>query len=338
MTPTKFKLSTNIEPFLNNMVLAYANDFHEQNMAIGKKYSLKGEECDDFNMPTKTYELIAIIDSVNGVDLNGVVMKQIAGNVGTIFSLTKNDCRLLNIEFQNNLQLFPKEFSWQLVEEKMAKCESNGVFDYVNDLSKYPIDYYCHGIKHIMLKISNCQYYSQYKEKHCIIKLPNGNFISKTYNNNKLGLTIKTKCNIAGDSINYAYISKLEEIPFVIKTSVFGKCVDNNVVDSDGNIYIELQLHKRKITNLLSNNPKRDESVIGIDPNELENKTIHDVFSFVFEGYGDFDIDINKSINSNKNRFETEKREKYENEYYDSLVRKLSENCINYSRRFNVWD
>ena len=35
---------------------------HEETLEVGKLYSLRGTECDDFVMPTKTYELIKNID------------------------------------------------------------------------------------------------------------------------------------------------------------------------------------------------------------------------------------------------------------------------------------
>ena len=57
----------------------------------GDVFALQGVECDDFSMPVKEYEVIKKVDDVFGIQLDGLVVKQISGDTSTIFSLTKTD-------------------------------------------------------------------------------------------------------------------------------------------------------------------------------------------------------------------------------------------------------
>ena len=58
----------------------------------GEKYALKGVSCEGFEMPEKVYELVAVHDKFDGIDLNSVIVKQISGDQDKIFTLSKNDC------------------------------------------------------------------------------------------------------------------------------------------------------------------------------------------------------------------------------------------------------
>lgn len=107
-----------------------------EKFAKGKIFSLQGIECDDFSMPKKEYEVIKHIDKVDGVNFGGVVVKQISGDNSTIFSLTKQDCKNLGIEFQPSLQIFPSNMDWR--EVKVNGKNKLREFD-KNDFSTYPV-------------------------------------------------------------------------------------------------------------------------------------------------------------------------------------------------------
>ena len=122
----------------------------------GEKYELSGISCEDFTMPKKVYELVKTINSVDGVKMDSVVMKQIDGDKSTIFSLTKADCQKLNIPFSQGLQIFPKNMGWNKIDNNKKLIEqkpTNIEFDSTN-LSTYPVCYNDKLIHFVVIKLS----------------------------------------------------------------------------------------------------------------------------------------------------------------------------------------
>lgn len=124
----------------NNRVLKYnpwanitADNYNEtiktrqkRNLVVGQIYSLKGINCDGFEMKEKEYKLIAFVDSLYGISIDSVIMKQVGGDEdGLKFTLTKADCANLNIEFEHGLELFPIDLGWtkpkRIIEEEQKK-------------------------------------------------------------------------------------------------------------------------------------------------------------------------------------------------------------------------
>lgn len=103
------------------LVEADGMEAKRKGMRAGQVYALEGENCDGFEMPMRQYICKGVVNSVNGCEMNGVVMKQINGPQSTIFSLTRTDCKVLGIEWETELQLFPADFGWQLVEDVAAE-------------------------------------------------------------------------------------------------------------------------------------------------------------------------------------------------------------------------
>ena len=81
---------------------------HTPKFIEGENYALQGVACDGFEMETKIYKLIKVVDDFYGTNINSVIVKQIAGEQGIIFTLSKNDCEYHGIEYEKGLQLFPK--------------------------------------------------------------------------------------------------------------------------------------------------------------------------------------------------------------------------------------
>jgi len=119
---------------------------------IGEKYALSSVSCDGFPAKEKIYELVGVIDKFGGISVNSVIVKQVSGEQGIIFTLSKNDCDKLGIEYENGLQLFPKELSWtRVVEKKQFSCDN---------LSTTPHSEIDSTVRYILLKISGFKDYS----------------------------------------------------------------------------------------------------------------------------------------------------------------------------------
>lgn len=116
----------------------------------GDVFALQGVECDDFLMPIKEYEVIKRVDEIFGVQLDGLVVKQISGDVSTIFSLTKTDCQTLGVEFQPRLLFFPLNMNWKevIVKQREKISEFNPL-----DMSTYPVFKETKLIERIVVKI-----------------------------------------------------------------------------------------------------------------------------------------------------------------------------------------
>lgn len=227
--------------------------FHE-----GDIFSLQGIECDDFNMPIKEYEVIKKIDSVSGVDLSGVVVKQISGDEDTVFSLTKTDCQTLGIEFQPKLLFFPQNMAWKEVSVK--KNYNFNQFN-PNDLSTYPVDEESGMIKRIVISFSNVK-----EHKIEILKYPE---VIKSYsigNVNEISTTAITNNLCLKPKINCARDPNLLRLDYVYK----GRNITNQLFN-DGIIFNSKTFYEFDV-NL---NPK---DVVGLSINDVFDVLIFDKF------------------------------------------------------------
>lgn len=139
---------------------------HIPTFVIGEKYALKGVSCEGFDMPEKVYELIGIHDQFDGIDINSLIVKQISGSQDKIFTLSKNDCEHIGIEYQSGLQLFPKHLNWRRVKDVVP-------FDSTN-LATTPLSDIDNTVRYILLKINGFKDYSD-----GYILTPNGKLIKE---------------------------------------------------------------------------------------------------------------------------------------------------------------
>lgn len=116
----------------------------------GDVFALQGAECDDFSMPIKEYEVIKKVDEIFGIQLDGLVVKQISGDTSTIFSLTKTDCQTLGIEFQPRLLFFPLNMNWKevIVKQHEKVRDFNPL-----DMGTYPVFKESKLIERIVVRI-----------------------------------------------------------------------------------------------------------------------------------------------------------------------------------------
>ena len=102
---------------------------------VDKTFSISGLECDDFSMPIRKYKVIGDISNVDGIDINSFIVKQIEGDTShSMFTLTKNDCKHLGIDYQSGLQLLPKSQNIKFDEDISLKIDRM-------NLSTYPLSF-----------------------------------------------------------------------------------------------------------------------------------------------------------------------------------------------------
>ena len=278
---THFALKSNDGAIIQDNV---KNNYGE--IIVGKRYTLQGEKCDGFDMPIKTYEAICKLPVINGVQVNAVIMKEIdSDNTSTIFSLTKNDCNSLNIEFQPRLQIFPAQLNWRLTESSDAddKVEFN-----VDDLSTYPVNYQDKKIHSVIIKLSG------YRGNKNTIITPDGNSIKlvdfmrnfSVYAKENIGQIddMESRYIAAGDKLSV----KLIDRPFDNREMV------NDILDTRGFIFCEVMFDGA--TN------------IGINPKYFKHHKASDV------------IDIRVVFFIYKNTYKQPNRRTQKEDYYGSLM------------------
>ena len=82
---------------------------------VGEEYSLQGMACRGFKPKVSTYKVVGIAESVHGVPLDSVIVKQLTGEVQRQFALTPDDCQLHGVEYEEGLILLPKAMNWKRV-------------------------------------------------------------------------------------------------------------------------------------------------------------------------------------------------------------------------------
>ena len=79
---------------------------------VGNEYSLISPCPSEFKPKERRFICKGIVNKLNDVIIDGVIMKRIDNSEDTIFSLTKEDCETLNIEYESGLQLYPMNMKW----------------------------------------------------------------------------------------------------------------------------------------------------------------------------------------------------------------------------------
>lgn len=123
MTPMR-QVTLQEERFVIPIPMRYDScDESEQgfNLKVGKLYGLQGESCDEFAMPMNVFICKGIVNDYHGTALDVAIMKHVEGEEGHIFSLTRNECKMLGVEYEPKLQVFPIEFNWIPMEHQEAR-------------------------------------------------------------------------------------------------------------------------------------------------------------------------------------------------------------------------
>ena len=232
---------------------------------VGEKYALKGVSCDGFEMKEKVYELIGLIDTYGGVPVESVIVKQISGEVGNIYALSKNDCDKLGVEFQQGLQLFPKFLPWVRVIEDVE-------FD-PHNLATTPKSAIDNTVRYVLLKLNG---FKDYLDGYVIT--PSGKLIKEEQFESSIRVYAKEPV-VYGNG----YI-KRENNPLFInvvkpKTSIFNH---GNFISSDDEVFILITLR----TEVLSPSQPSFDGYFGVDPVYLDGINPNDYFIVMWDELG----------------------------------------------------
>lgn len=84
----------------------------KKKFVVGKKYMLRQKSVCGSREIIKKYVCKKFIYTVKNELLNILILKQVEGPKGTIFTLNRNDCKRYHIKYEPGLQVFSMEFNW----------------------------------------------------------------------------------------------------------------------------------------------------------------------------------------------------------------------------------
>lgn len=122
-------IKNNFQEFdVKNGKITDINKFEEQKIFVENElYKIKKYD-EDIPMNQQIFRLVKILKQNELVLNDTLVMKLISGPNNGIYSLTKLDCKMLNIPYESGLQLFSTELNWTTVSdstEKEQKIDNN---------------------------------------------------------------------------------------------------------------------------------------------------------------------------------------------------------------------
>lgn len=246
----------------------------------GERYSLKPKECDGFKMDEHVYEVYGTIDNFDDAEMNinSVIVKEITKSNGTLYTLSRNDCEWLGIEFSSGLQLLPKSLDWKYVDVDFDE----------NDLSTTQSLEGDGKIHYVLLKINGFKSYPNSN-----ILTPSGKIIDENRLENSLLIRnniplISSNCKI-GDS-NSTLLRKIVRVGK-------NKYTNSNILTDDNELYVLVRISLKYKYN----------KICGIDRDYLKNISPKDFFSVEWDEFGAMTLnEYNKKIEFE--RYERERR------------------------------
>lgn len=256
----------------------------------GEKYSLKGVSCEGFEMPEKIYEVVGVHDSFDGVDINSVIVKQISGDQDKIFTLSKNDCKFMGIDYENGLQLFPKYLDWKKVKDIVPFDASN--------LATTPLSDIDGSIRYILLQLNG---FKDYADGYIVT--PSGKIIKEEQFENTLKIVSNEPIVYEVPTATTKGLSRAENTKLNIEL-VYPKGLTynhGNFISSEDTIYVLIKLVEPLI------DPNEFDGQGGVDKVNLEGFNPNDHFQISWDELGAYTIE---EYETEKARKEKERQEK----------------------------
>ena len=260
------------EPFYSKDNLIFHN---------GERYSLKPRECDGFKMDEHVYEVYGTIDNFDDdeMNINSVIVKEVTESNGTLYTLSRNDCEWLGIEFSSGLQLLPTSLDWKYVDVDFDEKDLSTTQSLEGDGK----------IHYVLLKINGFKLYPNSN-----VLTPNGRIIDEKRLENSLLIKNNIPLISSSKKIENSDSTLLRKIVRVDNN----KYRNSNILTDDNELYVLVRLSK----------PKYNETIgYGIDRDYLKNVSPKDFFSIEWDEFGAMTLDeYNKKIESE--RIERERR------------------------------
>lgn len=304
-----------------------ASEKHTPRFIEGENYALQGVACDGFKMETKVYKLIKVVDDFYGTNINSVIVKQIAGEQGVIFTLSKNDCEYHGIKYEKGLQLFPKTLNWIRVKDKIP-------FD-KNNLATTPLSDMDNTIRFVVLKLNGFKDYSD-----GYVVTPSGHLITEKHFVDTL--RVKTVEPIVYGNGYIAQDKTNLDIQLVYpKNLLFNH---GNFISSEDTIYVMVRLKREYVSPVSQDNISVD-GYFGVEPKYLDGLRPNDFFEISWDELGAYTIEEYEAIKAEKARKEAERIKKEEEERKRKIAeeekrikeqRKRAEEAVNRMRSYDM--
>ena len=261
---------------------------------VGERYSLSGVSCEGFEMPKKTYVVKGFVDEYGEVAVNAVIVKQVGGDVGHIYTLSKNDCECLGIEYENGLQLFPREMDWRYETDSME-------FDKHN-LASTPLSAIDGTVRHVLLRLDGFKDYSD-----GYVMTPSGKLIKEDEFKDTL-CVITNEPIVFSDSFAMAEKTYLQIKLAYPKNKVFNHA---NFITKDDKVYllIELKTVGDSSDGYVGVRPKY---IDGLDPNKVFTVIWDEDKAVTVEAYEEAKLRAKREEEERKRKAEEKKRKEAE--------------------------
>lgn len=262
----------------------------------GENYSLKGVSCDGFEMEEKVYKLVKVVDDFYGTSIDSVIVKQISGEQGIIFTLSKNDCDYHGIEYEKGLQLFPKNLPWTRVKEQIP-------FD-KNNLSTTPVSDIDNTIRFILLRLDG---FKDYLDGYVLT--PSGHLITEKHFIDTIRVTSKEPI-VFGNGFVINDKTNLDIELVYPKNLLFNHA---NFISSEDTIFVMIRL-KREYGNAQHGYYDSIDRCFGVEPKYLEGINPTEFFEISWDELGAYTVEEYEALKAEKARKKAEKARKLEEE------------------------
>lgn len=256
-----------------NFIRDIKDEKYDYNIKVGDIVVEEKPNIEDESFAKRFYKILGIVENVNEIIINSFILKEVYKNNrgewtetdettsnNTIFSLSRSDCKFLKIPYQEGIEVYPFPNNYDYFH-KVEENFNDTVFlfeNYSNNLSRYPTSVKDNSIRRIAIQISGFRQYENY-----II------FNDQRFHIDDLikKLSITTRGRFTSQDGMSGSINEFCNITY----HLISRDYKDNIVDSNGNIYVELLFcFKSKNTS---------DGIIGISPNILEDKTINDIIT-----------------------------------------------------------
>lgn len=304
-----------------------ASEPHTPKFIEGENYALQGVACDGFEMETKVYKLIKVVDDFYGTNINSVIVKQIAGEQGIIFTLSKNDCEYHGIEYEKGLQLFPKTLNWVRVKEKIP-------FD-KNNLATTPVSDVDNTVRFILLRLDG---FKDYLDGY--ILTPSGHLIGEKHFMDTLRITTKEPI-VYGNGYVINDKTNLDIQLVYPKNLVFNHA---NFISSEDTIFVMIKL-KREYGNAQGEYYTSIDRCFGVEPKYLDGLCPNEFFEISWDELGAYTVEEYEALKAERARREAARIKKAEEERKRKILeeekrikeqRKRAENAVNRMRGYRM--